>query len=170
VIAKNTLKIKQREAHRVQVHRALVKSPVQHVRVVQDQRHERDHLHGGLVLATATGRDHNALADRDRPESRNRQLSSGNDDHSPCGNVPQLDHQHQGREHDQLVSQRIEELPEHAGQAHLAGQIAVDKVCDRRQRIQNCGPKVPHARVLVHQPQHDRDHHNPRHGEQIRQI
>ena len=150
VTAKNTLRYSSARPTAFMSTTPAIEAVVHVVGVVQNQREHRHHLHRGLVLAAAARGDHHALADRDGAQRRHRQLARGDDDHRPApARCPCSHHQHQRGQHDQLVGQRVEELAEHAGQAHAPRQLAVDEVGHGRRRVQHHRPEVRLARVAA---------------------
>ena len=83
-----------------------------------------------LVFPSARG-DDDPFARRDAAEAVDGELPREEEHDDPGRDPAHRDHPDERRHHDELVGERVEELAEHADDAHPAREPAVEQVGDR---------------------------------------
>ena len=73
-----------------------------------------------------------------------------------AGDAPHGDHPDERRHHDELVGERVEELPEDADDAHPTREPAIDHVGERSDGEDNRCPEASLLGPLVEEPETER--------------
>jgi hypothetical protein len=140
------------------------------VRVADDEAENADHLQRGLRLPAVAGRDDHSLGRGDASQARDAQLAREQEHDDPRLDAPHVHHPHEGRHHDELVGERIEELPEHADEVHPAREPAVEKIGDRGGGVEDRRPVAVTRSAAVEQDEHAGDHDDAQRRQQVRDV
>src|SRR6185312_16355187 len=163
--------IDEHPAHADHVDDAEVQAEVREaVRVAEDEGDDADHLEGGLHLPFLAGADDHPLARGDAAEAGDRDLARQEENHDPRRDAPHRHHPDERRHDDELVGERVEELPEDADDVELPRQVAVEHVGDGGGGEDDAGPVAAHRRRRVEQPDEERDRDDAPDRQEVRQV
>jgi hypothetical protein len=140
------------------------------VRVAHDETEDADHLERRLRLAVVSCSDDDSFGGGDAAQTRDRQLATEQRDHHPRLDPAHVHEPDQRRHDDELVRERIEELPEHADEPLLPRDVAVEEVGDRGGGVDPRGPETIARAPSSEEHEDDRDHQNSRERQQIGNV
>lgn len=127
------------------------------IRVADDQAKNADHLEGRFTFAPIAGGDDDTFGARDAPEGGDGNFSSEQKRDGPGGDTTHRHEPYQGGHHQKFVSQRIEELPKQADDAHATSDDAVEQVREGGPSVDEGSPGAVARGRPVDEPQHERD-------------
>ena len=99
-----------------------------HMRVLDGEQHDGDHLEHGLELSEHARRDDDALAGCHHAHARHDELAREDDEHDPGRKLVQVDERDEGRCDENLVCERVHELAEVGDLVAAAREVAVEPV------------------------------------------
>ena len=115
-----------------------VSETADHVRFLNREQHDRDHLKHGLELPEHARRDYHALARSHHAHSRHDELARQDDEDYPRWQRAEFHERDQGRRHENLVGERVHELPEIGHLVSRPGKVAVEPIGARDNHEDSC--------------------------------
>src|SRR2546426_400509 len=111
-----------------------------------------------------------ALARADRAQDRDHQLAREDHDHDPCRDQALLDQDDEDGEHEELVRERIEKLPEIADAPAAPGQLSVESVGERENDEQRGGDLVMAGKTQKEKRHQQWDGDQPADGQAVGDV
>ena len=83
---------------------------------------------------------------------------------------PRWTSMHERRHHDELVGERVEELPDDRDEPLLPRHPPVEEVGRAGHRVDDRRDEAVHARLVVREPEEHRDHRDPHERDRVRRV
>ena len=126
-----------------------------------------NHRSRRLVLSELIGRNDHTGRTRDHAQGAHQQLAEQDNEHGPHGYGTKVQEQQQGREHEQLIGDGIQELAKVGDLVARTSQVAINLISARQDDVQNKGGGSERAvegapirtgNARVRQRRHDHEH------------
>src|SRR3990172_603101 len=139
-------------------------------RPVKNQQDHRRDLGQHLVLSDIARMADDAQGGGDRPQPGDRNLTAHNEDHHPGRGAAHLHQRDEGSGDEQLVSDRVEQLPKRGDLPSAASDLAVQPIGQDRGKEDGGSGVIGHLLPGDQKDDNEGDQEDPYEGQFVRQV